>query len=144
MGNAYADRSGARISDGSFLMRGVGIFIFGCFLYPVIEVVWRGYSHASMFLLGGIAFLSVWFIHRALPTMPLWKKAMLGGFVVTEWEFLFGVIFNLFLGYDVWDYSALPPHLFGQICLLYSFFWTLLSGLTLFLYKRVPARVSRV
>ena len=54
-------------------------------------------------------------------------------------EFLFGVVFNLFLGMAVWDYSHLTYHLLGQVSLRYFFLWSGLSfGLT-YLFDRVWA-----
>ena len=38
-----------------------------------------------------------------------------------------GVIMNIGLGMKIWDYSKRPFNILGQICLLYSFFWFLLS-----------------
>ena len=32
-------------------------FLFGGVLYVLIEVLWRGYSHYSMFIAGGLGFL---------------------------------------------------------------------------------------
>jgi len=33
------------------------MFIFGGFKYYLIEILWRGYSHVSMYLAGGFCFL---------------------------------------------------------------------------------------
>ena len=33
------------------------LFLIGGALYYVIEILWRGYSHWSMFILGGICFV---------------------------------------------------------------------------------------
>ena len=40
---------------------------------------------------------------------------------------IFGVIFNVLLKKNVWDYSKMPLNLGGQICVLYSFFWAIIS-----------------
>ena len=37
-----------------------------------------------------------------------------------------GLILNVWLGLDIWDYSNLPLNLCGQICLWYSALWYVL------------------
>ena len=39
--------------------------------------------------------------------MPLWQQMLLGACIVTVLEFLTGCIVNLWLGWDVWDYTCL-------------------------------------
>ena len=36
---------------------------------------------------------------------------------------LLGVIFNLWLKMDVWDYSYMPFHILGQICPMFTLMW---------------------
>lgn len=54
-------------------------------------------------------------------------KCITGSAVVTAVEFVFGLIFNVGLKKNVWDYSQLPMNIGGQVCALYSFFWAVLS-----------------
>ena len=54
-------------------------------------------------------------------------KGIVGSAVVTSVEFVFGIIFNVILKKNVWDYSKLPLNIGGQICAVYSFIWMLLS-----------------
>ena len=35
------------------------LFLAGSGLYPLLEVLWRGYSHASMALAGGVCLLLI-------------------------------------------------------------------------------------
>ena len=42
-------------------------------------------------------------------------------------EFITGAVVNVLLGWGVWDYSDRPLNLYGQVCLLYSLYWLLLS-----------------
>ena len=46
-------------------------------------------------------------------------------------ELIFGIIFNINLGMNVWDYSDLPFNLFGQICLPFMIAWFLLSAVAI-------------
>ena len=57
-------------------------------------------------------------INEVIPwEMAFWKQCIIGSFVVTGIEFVSGCIVNLWLGWNVWDYSHLPLNLLGQICL---------------------------
>jgi uncharacterized membrane protein len=81
-----------------------------------------------MFILGGICFVLVGLINEYLSwDTPLWKQGLIGAAVITLFEFITGCIVNLWLGWDVWDYSNLPFNLLGQICLPFFLIWWLLS-----------------
>ena len=90
-------------------------------LYCLLEMLWRGYSHVSMFLVGGFCF---WMLSRVgrLPR-PLWQRTLLGAALVTAAEFFSGLLLNRVLHLNVWDYSGFRFHLLGQVCLLYALLW---------------------
>lgn len=105
------------------------LFAAGGALYVVFEALWRGHSHWSMFLLGGLCFVLVGGLNEFLPErMPLALQMLLGGLIITTGELLTGIVVNLWLGWHVWDYTLLPGNLWGQICPQYSLLWVLLSG----------------
>ena len=96
----------------------------GGLLYILVETVWRGYSHWTMFVLGGLCFLALGLINEVLPwETPLWKQVLLGASVITCLEFLTGCIVNLWFGWAVWDYSGMPGNVLGQICPQYCVLW---------------------
>lgn len=98
--------------------------ITGGLLYILIETAWRGYSHWTMFVLGGLCFLVLGLINEVMPwEMPLWQQMLLGACIVTVLEFLTGCIVNLWLGWDVWDYSGMSGSILGQICPQYFLLW---------------------
>ena len=99
------------------------LFGIGAFAYGLLEVIWRGNSHWSMMIAGGISFVAFAFISKKLKGFPLLYKCILGSLTVTALELIFGVIFNIILEQSVWDYSNIPLNLFGQICLLFSVLW---------------------
>ena len=103
------------------------MFWLGAFSYGLVEIIWRGYSHWSMMLAGGICFITFALIGRCFEALPLLYKCILGSLAVTLTELVFGGIFNLWLGLGVWDYSNIPLNFKGQICLLYSVLWGYLS-----------------
>ena len=55
----------------------------------------------------------------------------------------FGMILNRGLNLNVWDYSALPFQLAGQVSLLFSFYWFLLSFASLFILHRIKGLFRR-
>ena len=98
-------------------------------VYVFIELLWRGYSHWSMFLLGGICFVALGLINEVIPwEMPLTAQMFIGCAIITALEFITGCIVNLWLGWDVWDYSELPYNLLGQISVVSSVGWYFLSA----------------
>ena len=100
--------------------------LFGGALYYLLELLWRGRSHPSMVLLGGLCFWGLGRVGRLRLSLPL--RALLGAALVTCAEFFSGLLLNLALRWDVWDYSGLPGNLLGQVCLLYAALWVPLSG----------------
>lgn len=104
------------------------LWIIGGFLYLMCELLFRGYSHWSMFVVGGICFLCVGGINEIIPwETPIILQGAIGSFIITIIEFLSGCVLNLWLKWNVWDYSNQPCNLFGQICLLFSVIWIFLS-----------------
>ena len=96
----------------------------GGLLYVVLELIWRGRSHWTMFLLGGICFVALGLINEILPwSMALWKQILIGMATITVLEFLTGCIVNLWLGWNIWDYSGLSGNILGQICPQYCLLW---------------------
>lgn len=104
------------------------LFDTGGLLYVILELLWRGRSHWSMFILGGICFIALGLINEVFPwDMPLWKQMLTGACLVTALEFMTGCIVNLWLGWDVWDYSNLPGNILGQICPQFFVVWIFVS-----------------
>ena len=90
-------------------------------LYYAVELLFRGYSHWSMFLLGGFCFL--FFAWQGLQggwKTPLWKQVLRCTVFVTSGEFITGIFVNKWMQWNVWDYSDQPFQLFGQICLPFT------------------------
>ena len=102
-------------------------FLFGALGYPFIEIIWRGYTHPTMALAGGLGAAALFRVNRSLARGALPLRLIASGATVTLIELVFGVIFNLGFGMEVWDYSELPLSLCGQICLPYALLWCLLA-----------------
>ncbi len=102
----------------------------GGIAYMALEVVWRGYSHWTMGILGGICFICLGLINEILSwDTPLLIQMAIGCVVITMLEFITGCIVNLGLGWNVWDYSQYPLNLLGQISVRSSVLWYFLSAI---------------
>ena len=116
------------------LCRELTLFFLGGMVYVVIEVLWRGQSHWSMFLLGGALFVLLGRMNEGVAwDTPLPIQALWGALAVTAAEFLAGCVLNLWLGLDVWDYTDLPLNLWGQVCVPYALLWVPLSAVAVVL-----------
>lgn len=103
------------------------VFCVGAFGYTALEILWRGYSHWTMTLTGGFCLLMLYLVNAHTMQVSVWIRALAGAGIITAAEFAVGCVVNLGLHWNVWDYSAQPFNLLGQICPLYCFLWFLLS-----------------
>lgn len=69
--------------------------------------------------------------------MSLLKKCVSGSAIISAVEFVTGLIVNVACRMDVWDYSNLPFNIMGQISLVYSFLWALLTIPITFVCKKM-------
>ncbi len=109
------------------LAKNLTIFTAGGLAYGLVEIAWRSTTHISMFFVGGICFWLIGSIdeHGCIPSLVY--QTALSCLIVTSVEFTSGVLINIVLGLKVWDYSALPYNLLGQICLPFSALWLFIS-----------------
>lgn len=103
------------------------VFLSGGIIYNLIELAWRGYSHWSMTVAGGICLLLIHIINQKLHDKSLLLRYLTGCVIITVVEFVAGIIVNVVFKLNVWDYSAIPGNIMGQICPLFSFFWFLIT-----------------
>ena len=113
-------------------MRGVRPLVLWCIgglLYVLCELVFRGRSHWTMFIVGGLCFWFIGLINEVIPwDMPVWQQCIIGAVIITTVEFIAGCIINIWLGWQVWDYSGLPFNVMGQVCLPFSVLWAFLAA----------------
>ncbi len=104
------------------------LFLLGGAVYFGVEILWRGFSHYSMFITGGICFLYAGLQNEYTNwDRSLWKQVLQVDLFVILSEFICGVIVNLWLGLNVWNYSNLPFNILGQVCLPYALLFLPLS-----------------
>ena len=104
------------------------LLIIGGAIYCGIELSTRGRTHWSMFVVGGLCFVFCGSVNEFFDwDMIIWKQMLICAIGITIIEFISGCIINLWLGWNVWDYSNQPLNILGQVCVLFSFCWYILS-----------------
>ena len=101
-------------------------FAIGGVTYGTVEIAVRGYTHWSMVLTGGAVLMLLNLINKSRD-VSLFVKCVLGMVVITSLELAVGMLVNIRMGWNVWDYSAKPFNFLGQICLHFCGCWLLIS-----------------
>lgn len=117
------------------------MFFLGGVGYVGLELLWRGRSHASMFLAGGVCFLLLGKLNQARPRLPLPIRCVTGAGIITCVELAAGLLANR--EYHVWDYRSLPLNFYGQICLPYCLLWIPVSFGAMLLYDWLEEKIER-
>ena len=117
------------------------LFCLGGGAYVGLELLWRGWSHISMFFAGGLCFVLIGHLGEVEPRLPLPLRAVVGAAIVTAVELAFGMAVNR--NYTVWDYRSLPLNFMGQICLRFSLLWVGLSAVAMAVFSRLERQLSR-
>ena len=110
------------------------LFLVGGLAYCGIEMLWRGHTHWTMLIVGGLCFIFCGGINEWFDwNMPLWKQMLICAVGITAIEFVAGIILNIILQLNVWNYGNMPFNILGQVCLPFSFLWFLLSFVAIWL-----------
>lgn len=106
------------------------LWSWGGTIYFLLEVVFktlRGKPEQiswTMLILAILLTIPVERCGEQLPwNVPLWLQALACAVLVTAVELAAGLILNIWLGLDIWDYSHLPFNLWGQICPQFAAVW---------------------
>lgn len=116
------------------------LFYLGGMCYSALELLWRGFSHWSMFLLGGSCFLILGRLEKLRPRLPLVPRGVAAAVVITALELGCGLLVNR--RYQVWDYRHLPLNYHGQICLPFSLLWVPLSLVAMLMYQWTDRKIA--
>ena len=125
---------GNRERAGKWLLS-VLLWVWTGTLYFFIEVIWKT-SHGrpemiswTMLLLAIILAVPLERFGAELPwEMPLMVQSAVCGVAITVVEFVAGLIINVWLGMGVWDYSAMPGNIMGQVCPQFLAMWMILAA----------------
>lgn len=102
------------------------VFIMGGISYAMIEILFRGHTHWTMVLTGGACILTIYVLSGWWINVPLVVGALASAMIITFYEFCVGILVNIRLGWQVWDYSDMPGNILGQVCPTFSAIWFLL------------------
>jgi uncharacterized membrane protein len=121
------------------------LFVIGFIFYISFEVIWsalfgwtwgrefsfalKGSTSVWMGVVGGICFLIVGFINEipiVRKKVNIFFQSIISMLIITIVELITGLILNIWLGFDIWNYK-LPFSFLGQINLFYSMIWFFLT-----------------
>ena len=114
----------------------LGLFLSCGFIYCMIEILFRGWSHWSMFVLTG--FLGVFCIDSINNVLSFdcdyIVQILISTILCTIGEGISGIILNVWLQLNVWDYSKMTfgTFFFGQCNVLFCFAWMLIISIIIF------------
>lgn len=109
-------------------MKIIALFLIYGSIYYGLEVLFRGYSHISMFILAGILGVLIGAINEITPKINIWLETLIGTIIATIGEGVTGIIVNNILHLNVWDYSDLPfTFFYGQCNLIFCLIWFVLT-----------------
>ena len=115
------------------------LFLVGFAGYPLLEMLYRGRTHYSMALAGGLAACFIGRVSRLRGTLPV--KACLCGLGITALEGAFGLIWNR--RHQIWDYRRQPLNWRGQVCVRFTALWCALSTGMLTVLQRIERHEKR-
>lgn len=101
------------------------VYAVGALAYGLIEILFRGYTHWSMLLCGGLCFTLMYLISSS--SLPLFAKCAVCALAISAVEFCAGCLVNITLGWHIWDYSDRALNIMGQVCPLFTMLWFFLS-----------------
>ena len=92
-----------------YILQPLFLISFGGMAYFNFEILFRGYSHISMIICGGLCFYTIGLLNEGKNWHPSFLFQMiLGSLIIITYEYLTGVIVNIYLNLHVWDYFQLP------------------------------------
>lgn len=88
-----------------------------------------GQSSLWMFLVGGLLGLTLGKMNEIKTTRNLIYpfNILAGAAMITLNELISGIILNIWLGFDIWDYSSATYNFLGQIDMVHSLCWIALT-----------------
>lgn len=105
------------------------LYLIGCSVYSIVELLYDGSTHYTMFILGGICFILGGLLNEIFSwEMTLFFQGIIiGVFIITPLELLFGLLFNS--DYSIWDYRHFIFNFKGQISLVFTMIWCVIGVL---------------
>lgn len=110
------------------------IFFIGCLsglIYTTIEILYRGYTHMTMYMLAFIVGIFIFILNNTILEFDtdFFVQVLICTLFATLMELVFGLTFNK--DYSIWDYRNLAFNYRGQICLVFTLVWGVISAAAL-------------
>lgn len=101
------------------------------FVYTSMEVIYRGRTDLSMYVLAAIVGLEIFLLNNTIYTFDtdFLVQVLTGALLATAGEFLFGITLNK--DYHIWDYRKLPGNIMGQTCPQFTLIWIVVCAFAL-------------
>lgn len=115
------------------------LFLLGGSAYVGLELAWRGVSHWTMFVAGGLALCLLQAL--SVRRLPLQAAAGMGALGVTAMELVIGLFCTRILQVSVWDYSAEWANYAGLICPKFTLVWFFLCMWILYVMRLLQSRL---
>ncbi len=109
----------------SRLLQVAFIFIFSGTAYVLLEMLCRGYSHITMWVLGGICGVIIALVNNDIflsSKTPFEIQVAFCATCCVLGEYIFGIIFNR--DFTIWDYREIPGTFAdGQLNIFFILLW---------------------
>jgi uncharacterized membrane protein len=121
------------------VLRVIALWLIIGTLYYTLEGIWHipsgGWANIAMLPIGGLCGVCIGSINqiKAFQKMRVFDECVISTFIVLAIEFISGVILNLWLHLNIWDYSKYLFNVYGQICLQYGILWFVISPFAIWL-----------
>ena len=103
------------------MLRNATLFFVGAFGYGQIELLYRGYTHWTMLVSGGVLLLVLHELNRSLPrSVPLLARCAAGAGCITGLELAMGLVCNRLLGMGIWHERITKRTALGMLLILLS------------------------
>ena len=123
-----------------YFRKKITLFCFGGGLYGALELLWRGRTHWSMLVTGGLCFVMIGQLGKVTPPLSLLPRTLAGAGIITMLELCCGMIVNR--SYTIWDYRQMPMNFHGQICLPFTLLWIPVSFFAILLYDKLDKTLT--
>jgi uncharacterized membrane protein len=123
------------------MLEGLVTFAIGAIGYGALELFWRGHTHWTMLLAGGICLSGLRLLSRT--ALPFFLQCLLGSCLITAVEFSVGLVCNCMLHWNIWNYSSQWCNFLGQVCPLYSLLWFFLCIPIFGIFRRINSYTGK-
>ena len=89
----------------------------------------------------GLGAISILFSVRNIREYKL-LSVFVGSIIATLVEFIFHLLYEEFLGISLWDYSDYLFNIQGRVCITFTIFWSILSGLLIYVVHPVVKKYT--